>query len=194
MKQLNYKQKTDKKKIKKENEIIKDLFKILLFLIILLIVLPSREAVRWGIIYSHVVEKEDNSISISFDTKELLTLNVKNVKNKIFSFYNMQFNLAQIKQSDNNIILRFLKNETWSFAGDKAVFNFVEEGQSPTISYVTITGLDALVIYRENINLSDNMFSFTLKKNDIEMYSKININISNSKVIEYKLRFMPSKK
>ena len=192
MRQWNYNEKIEKKTVKKENKAIKNICKILIFLIILLIILPSDESVRWGILYKYDVEDEFGTISMPFETKELLSLDAKNVKSRIFSFYNLRFYLAQIKEKDDEVILVFLKESTWSFDGGKAVYSFKENGQTPPISYITVITLEGKSIYEKDIDTGKRLISISLDKIKLSNSTKINITISNSKVIQYKLRFMPS--
>lgn len=191
MRQWNYNEKIEKNRVKKENKAIKNICKILMFLIILLIILPSEESVRWGILYKYEVEDDYQTVPMSFETKELLALDVKNVKSRIYSFLNLQFYLAQIIERDGNIILRFLREGTWSFGGGKAVYSFKEDGQRDSISYITVTTLEGKSIYERNIDIGQGLISINLDKSKLVSTSKIIVTISNSKVIQYKLRFMP---
>ncbi len=196
MRQWSYNEKVEKiqkNKTKKESKSIKNIFKFLIFLIILLIILPSQEAIKWKILYSYEITNDYETTTISFDNKDLLTLDVNNVKNRLFTFYNAEFTLAQIKQKDKDIILRFLKNSTFTFKGSVAIYDFKEKGQTPSICYITVTGIDGKVLLKENLDIGENLISISLKKNDLDSHSKINVTISNSKVIQYKLRFLPSK-
>lgn len=192
MRQWNYNEKVEKNTVKKGNKAIKNIGKILIFLIILLIILPSEESVRWGIVYSHDIEDEFSSIPMAFETKELLALDASKVKSRTFSFYNLKFYLAQIKEEGNKITLRFLTESAWNFGGGKAVYSFKENEQDPSISYITVTTLEGKSILEQDLDIGERLISISLDRDKLTATSKINVTISNSKVIQYKLRFMPS--
>ncbi len=191
MGQSNYNQQIVQSQVIKEKKRIGMIFKLLIFLMVLLIILPGKEAIRLGILYKTKVVNEFFVVTQLFDTREISTLNIKNVKSKIFSIYESYFKLAQIKEKDNNIIMRFIKDDSWSFSGGKIILDFPYRDQALSICYITVTTIDGKVLLKENLDTSENLVSLTINKKLIEDYSKINITISNSKVIQYKLRFIP---